>query len=55
MAARFGFRLWKLAVQPSSNPLTILYTIDLGPEVALEEMTLGDRQLVCRGQVRVHP
>jgi LmeA-like phospholipid-binding len=31
------------------------YTIDLGPEVALDEMTLGDRQLVCRGQVRVHP
>jgi LmeA-like phospholipid-binding len=31
------------------------YTIDLGPEVAFEEMTLGEGSLICRGRVQVRP
>lgn len=58
LASDRKLQLDSLQVQiPPYLPLTNLdgFVIDLGAEVALEELTIAPRQIVCRGSITVTP
>ena len=58
LATPHTLQLNPLEIQLSSNQVPIIldgFTIDLGPEVDIDELILTSGQLTCRGRLRVMP